>query len=258
MSRYMDFDDPANRDAYTGREVDPGWVALFEELVHPKGRVIADVGCGGGIYTRAIAEMGAGLVVGLDFSRLQLESAETYCRGVRHIAFLETDAESIGIAENTFHALVERALIHHLQSVLQNFREARRVLKPSGMLWVQDRTVEDALLPPSNEHIRGYYMIYDQVLRDTETERRRDESEVTETLMEAGFITVDSRKFRELRKVFETPDDLRDEIVTRRGRSLLHKLDDRHLSDLADYVVDQISVWPVHERDTWTVWIAKK
>ena len=258
MSRYIDFEDPANRDTYTGRAADPQWATLFEELVHPRGRLIADLGCGGGIYTRALAGMGAKLVVGLDSSRLSLDSARKYCKGLSRVSFAQADAEFLGLGDNSLDGIVERALIHHLRSVSRNFAEARRVLNRSGVLWVQDRTIEDALLAPSDEHIRGYYMVYDKVLRDTEIERRRREGEVTEALGEAGFGKVKSQKIHELRKIYRTPHDLRDEILTRRGRSLLHKLDDRRLLDLSNYVISQIHSWPVSERDTWTIWTATK
>jgi len=258
MSKYIDFEDPKNRDTYVGRAADPGWVSRFDDLVRPGGRRVADVGCGGGIYTKAIALLGPKLVVGVDSSRLQLESAREYCRGVAHIAFLQTDAESMAAANDTFDSLVERALIHHLGSLDRNFREALRVLKSEGTLWLQDRTVEDVLLPPSHEHIRGFYIDFDPRLRATELERRRHEEEVTNALLKTGFSRVHSEKIHELRKVFETSDELRDEILTRRGRSLLHGLDDGQLRELADYVVSQITDWPVHERDTWTVWVADK
>lgn len=258
MSKYIDFDDPQNRDTYVGRTADQAWGALLEELTRSRGGRVADLGCGGGIYTKAIARLGPELVVGADSSQLSLESARKYCAGLPQVTFLLTDAESIGVADNSFDTIVERALIHHLRSVSRNFREALRVLKPSGNLWVQDRTVADALLPPSQEHIRGFYMVFDKRLRDTEVSRRRHEGEVTNELLEAGFRKVRSQKICELRKVFRTPDELREEIVNRRGRSLLHVLDDQRLGELADFVLSQINSWPVHEKDTWTVWLAEK
>ncbi|MEU0551272.1 class I SAM-dependent methyltransferase [Micromonospora sp. NPDC005979] len=258
MSKYIDFHDPHNRDTYVGRSADPAWSALFARLMRPEGRLVADLGCGGGIYTKAIAGMAPQLVVGMDSSHLSLESARSYCQGVDRVSFLLTDAEAVGAEDDVFDGVVERALIHHFTTLHRNFREARRILKPAGLLWVQDRTVDDVLQPPSAEHIRGYYLAFDERLRATEIERRRREPDVTAALLEAGFRLVNSSKVCELRKVFREPGELYEEIVLRRGRSLLHALDDRRIRQLADYVVERIPRWPAVERDTWTVWIAEK
>ena len=45
--------------------------------------------------------------------------------------------------------------------------------------------------------------------------------------------------------------------MTRRGRSILHGLDDPKLEQLADFVLDQLDNWPVYA-DIWTVWVAEK
>lgn len=258
MSKYIDFEDPENRDTYVGRTADPAWVDLYDKVVRPRGRRIADVGCGGGIYTRAIACLGPAWVLGIDSAQLQLDSARQYCAGVPNVGFLATDAEVLAVPDESFDNVVERALIHHFVALDRNFREVFRVLKPHGTLWLQDRTVEDALLPPSEEHIRGFYMTFDEKLRNTEIERRRRAEDIEGVLRSVGFRYVWSQKVHELRKVFQSPEELREEIMSRRGRSLLHGLDDQELERLADFVLSQLNNWPVHERDTWTVWVAEK
>ena len=258
MSKYIDFEDPENRDTYVGRTADPAWVDLYDRIVGPRGCRVADVGCGGGIYTKAIAGLQPAWVLGIDSSRLSLDSARQYCANVPNVDFLETDAEALAVPDEVFDNVVERALIHHFVSLDRNFREVSRVLKPHGTLWLQDRTVEDALQPPSEEHIRGFYLVFSEELRNTEIERRRRDEDVVGALHSAGFRDVRSEKVLELRKVFQSPEELREEILTRRGRSILHGLDDKELEQLANFVLGQFKNWPVHERDTWTVWVAKK
>jgi len=73
-----------------------------------------------------------------------------------------------------------------------------------------------------------------------------------------GFRGVSSQKIHKLRKVFQSPEKLREGIVTRRGRSILHGLDDQKLEQLSDFVLDQLNSWTVYERNTWTVWVAEK
>ena len=258
MSKYIDFEDPSNRDTYVGRTADPAWVNLYARLIQPRGRRIADVGCGGGIYTKAIASLRPAWVLGIDSSELSLDSARQYCAGIPNIRFLRTDAEELGIRDAVLDNVVERALIHHFVSLDKNFREVVRVLKPGGTLWLQDRTIEDTLQQPSQQHIRGFYLAFSEKLRAMEVERRRHGKEIVDALRSAGFADIHREKIHELRKVFKSPDELRDEILTRRGRSILHGLDDQELKQLADFVLRQICSWPVRERDTWTVWVAEK
>jgi ubiquinone/menaquinone biosynthesis C-methylase UbiE len=257
-SKYIDFEDPSNRDTYVGRTADPAWVSLYARLVQPRGRQIADVGCGGGIYTRAIAYLEPAWVLGIDSSELSLQSARRYCAGIPNVRFLRTDAEALAVPDNELDNVVERALIHHFPSLGKNFQEVVRVLKPGGTLWLQDRTVDDVLRPASEEHIRGFYLAFDERLRNTEIERRRRGEDIIRALRTAGFRDVHTEKIQELRKIFNSPDELREEILTRRGRSILHGVDDQELGRLAGFVLSQITSWPVRERDTWTVWVAKK
>jgi ubiquinone/menaquinone biosynthesis C-methylase UbiE len=258
VSKYIDFEDPDNRDTYVGRTADPAWVDLYDRIVRPRGRRIADVGCGGGIYTKAIACLHPAWVLGIDSSQLSLDSARQYCAGVPNLGFLRTDAEALAVPDRVFDNVVERALIHHFVTLDRNFHEVFRVLKPHGTLWLQDRTVEDALEPPSEEHIRGFYMVFNEKLRNTEIERRRRQDDIVGALRSVGFRDVRTEKIHELRKVFQSPQELREEILTRRGRSLLHGLHDQELEQLADFTLSHLCNWPIRERDTWTVWVAEK
>src|SRR5258708_9535737 len=64
----IDFHSRTNRSTYTGRLADAGWAGAIRHIVDPTGKRVADIGCGGGIYSRAWRELGAHEVVGVDFS----------------------------------------------------------------------------------------------------------------------------------------------------------------------------------------------
>ena len=49
----IDFHATANRNTYATRQADDGWQAAMRRLVDPAGTRVADIGCGGGIYSRA-------------------------------------------------------------------------------------------------------------------------------------------------------------------------------------------------------------
>ena len=108
---------------------------------------IIDIGCGGGIYTKELALMGAENVVGLDFSKEILQAAKENCSGFSNISFIQGDAHSVPYPNDTFDIVISRAVIHHLQDVPTFLREASRILKKNGVLIVQDRTIEDCTIP---------------------------------------------------------------------------------------------------------------
>jgi 2-polyprenyl-3-methyl-5-hydroxy-6-metoxy-1,4-benzoquinol methylase len=78
----IDFHSRSNRSTYTGRQADAGWVEAIRRIVDPAGKRIADIGCGGGIYSRAWHELGAD-VVGVDFSQQMVAAAREQAAGLR-------------------------------------------------------------------------------------------------------------------------------------------------------------------------------
>ncbi|MFX0211726.1 MAG: class I SAM-dependent methyltransferase, partial [Candidatus Hodarchaeota archaeon] len=64
----INFQDKEDRYTYAKRQVDSTWTEKILEIVNPWEKHVIDIGCGGGIYTRAWAQLGATQVLGLDFS----------------------------------------------------------------------------------------------------------------------------------------------------------------------------------------------
>ena len=70
----------------------------------------------------------------------------------------------------------------------------------------------------------------------------------------AGFA-VTTRALWELRAVHPHRDAYLEEIRQRRGRSILHELDDREVARLVDVLADRLPAGePVVETDRWTLW----
>jgi 2-polyprenyl-3-methyl-5-hydroxy-6-metoxy-1,4-benzoquinol methylase len=74
----IDFHAKANRSTYARRRADAGWSEAIQLIVDPVGKRVADIGCCGGIYSRAWREIGAREVVGVDFSD---EDREVFAMG---------------------------------------------------------------------------------------------------------------------------------------------------------------------------------
>jgi hypothetical protein len=127
-------------------------------------------------------------------------------------------------------------------------------------LIVQDRTPEDCLLPGSREHLRGYFFEKFPRLAEVETKRRHESAEVQEALAGAGFVDVEEFTIWETRRVYGSPEELREDLLARTGRSLLHDLTDEELLELVRYVEEQVGrdQGEIVEKDRWTIWVARK
>lgn len=88
-------------------------------------------------------------VTGVDPSLVMMEAVWEQSNRFPRIRLLQGDAEQTGLPDGSFDLVLIRAVIHHLRNLYPCFREAIRILKPGGILLVQDRTPEDCLLPAS-------------------------------------------------------------------------------------------------------------
>ncbi len=253
----IDFHSRANRGAYASRRAAPGWKDAMRRIVDPSGKRVADIGCGGGIYSRAWRELGACTVTGVDFSQTMVDGAREQSIGFAGISFQQGDAAATGLPAASAEIVFQRALIHHLRDYGPCFAEARRVLAPGGTLIVQDRTPDDVRLPGSAEHLRGYFFECFPRLLAVETGRRPTDAAVRTALDAAGFARAEMSVLWEVRKVHEGWPELKQDLAGRTGRSILHDLDDGELAELIACIEARLPAdGPIVEKDRWTLWSA--
>ncbi len=252
----IDFHAESNRGTYARRAADIGWADAMTAIVDPAGKRVADIGCGGGIYSQAWQTLGAADVVGVDFSARMVADARERSVGISGLAFRQGDAAATGLAPASRDIVFERALIHHLPGCEPAFAEAHRVLVPGGRLIVQDRTPADVELPGAPEHLRGWFFERFPRLLSIETGRRPSSETVEKALLMAGFHAIESRTLWEVRRTYTTVEELERDLSARTGRSILHALDDAELHDLIAYIRARIGAPPIVEKDRWTIWSA--
>lgn len=114
---------------------------------------VADFGCGTGAMTRTLAlRVGpSGTVTGIDVHGPQLEQAKEICarEGLTNTRFVQADACKTGLNRNSFDLVYCRFLLLHLPDPVACLREMRRVLKPGGMIVVEDGDLASAESVPT-------------------------------------------------------------------------------------------------------------
>jgi ubiquinone/menaquinone biosynthesis C-methylase UbiE len=119
-----------------------------------KGMKVADFGCGVGVVTRMLAEMvgPSGSVTGIDVNGQQLAEATAWCesRGVMNTSFVKADASRTGLPRASYDLVYCRFLLLHLPDPMACLREMREVLRPGGIIVVEDGDLASAeSIPPT-------------------------------------------------------------------------------------------------------------
>jgi len=102
---------------------------------------LLDCGCGPGSITVDLAEIIApGETVGIDLAQAQLGHAQDVAaqRGVSNVRFELANVHDLPFPSASFDAVFAHNLLEHLREPGQALREMRRVLKPGGVIGVQD------------------------------------------------------------------------------------------------------------------------
>ena len=255
----IDFSDPHVRRTYAERGASPGWSSAIVEIAgNVQGRVIVDLGCGGGIYSQAWLSLGVSRVIGVDSSAQFLGAASEAIRDDR-FEVVHADAARTGLRDASADIVFARALVHHLPDLDAFVAECARILRPGGRLIVQDRTIHDVEQPPAPDHPRGYFFTVHPHLLEIERKRRPTTSAISDRLTSEGFEAVQSRTLWEERRSYTTVEEYQADIAARTGRSILYELSDGELHQLVSALGTALpSGHPVTERDRWTIWTAVK
>jgi SAM-dependent methyltransferase len=118
-----------------------GQRARFLQMVAPKpGEHVLDVGMGPGFLTYDVAAMVGerGWTAGVDSSAVMVDLATQRCAGRGPCEFKLGDATELPFDDASFDAVVATQVYEYVVDLPRALAEARRVLRPSGRLFVLD------------------------------------------------------------------------------------------------------------------------
>lgn len=98
---------------------------------------VLDAGCGGGRYSVAWKQLGAGRVVGADFSEVGLASAKARNADSEFaVEFERQDVCAMTFPDDEFDIVFSNGVLHHSRDCEGGIRELVRVMKPGGWGWL--------------------------------------------------------------------------------------------------------------------------
>lgn len=124
---------------------DPAVLATVVRLAAPRPDWVAlDIATGTGHTALALAPHVTS-VVGIDLTPAMLAEAERLRaeRGVENVVFREGDVHHLPFAECSFDLVTCRRAAHHFSDIALALREIKRVLRPGGVVVIDDRSVAE-------------------------------------------------------------------------------------------------------------------
>jgi ubiquinone/menaquinone biosynthesis C-methylase UbiE len=102
---------------------------------HAQGAVVLDYACGNGTMAMRAAKAGAKLAIGLDISDVSVRNAraEAERQGLTNTRFIQSNAESTHLPDESIDAVLCFGMLHHLD-LSYAFPELRRILKIGGKI----------------------------------------------------------------------------------------------------------------------------
>lgn len=110
----------------------------------PGGLVFADIGCGTGFMTKALATRAAKVIL-IDHSPAMLEKAKTEHTGAAaDLEFRVGELDALPLADAEVDGAFVNLVLHHVPDLRTTVRELQRVIKPGGSLVISDLWPHDA------------------------------------------------------------------------------------------------------------------
>lgn len=149
------------------------------------GETVLDLGSGAGLDAFIAAQRvgDRGKVIGIDMTSEMIKKANENARkfGLKNVEFRLGDIEAIPIKDESIDVIISNCVINLVPDKYKAFKEAYRVLKPGGRMFISDIVV-DGKLP---DEVRGAIEAYTACIGGA-----LKEQEYIQKIKDAGFVDV--------------------------------------------------------------------
>jgi len=158
----------------------------------PEHRLL-DIGCGPGSITLDLAPH-VGEIVGIDAAPEAIDRARgaAAARGASTVEFQVADVYSLDFAAESFDVVYGHQLLQHLSRPVAALEEARRLLKPGGIVAVRDADYGTMVHDPHDPMIDRWLELYHELARGNGGEPDAGRM-LGRWVAEAGFEDVTTR-----------------------------------------------------------------
>jgi ubiquinone/menaquinone biosynthesis C-methylase UbiE len=112
--------------------------AVAARLLAGRGGAALDIGCGPGTFTRSLTALFPA-VSGIDINPKSIAKAQAAAADAgRAIDFRVVSGDALPYADGSFDTAIFSNSIHHMPDIAAALDEARRVLRPGGLLYVME------------------------------------------------------------------------------------------------------------------------
>ena len=156
------------------------------------GARVLDVGCGPGIVSARLAQaIIPGELAGIDIEPSQLELARNVARerGVGNATFEVADAVALPFDDSTFDVVHFGGVLMYIPDTAAALAEARRVLKPGGVVACRDVMPESSFIYPELGVMRRAWEMFADLI-EAEDGHPQMACEFKAHLLQAGFEDI--------------------------------------------------------------------
>lgn len=165
-----------------------------------KTKSVVEIGCGNGFFLKYLIykKLNFKLIMGVDISFNALLNAKK--RLVDEIILIQADSNNLPFINNILDNVVTQATLHHIKEAEISLGEINRILKKGGIFAIQDKNLNNFLIPFCNKIILDLLLKNIGISKIAETtlvEKPINHREVKEFLDKNGFKIL-SFKFHDV------------------------------------------------------------